>query len=75
MSCGFCESIESMIMLDKAQDDRLRSEYWARWAKITYRDLDQNGVWLFAGHTTGGIYPLNFCPECGRRLKWNADGA
>ena len=48
MSCSFCESIESMMMLDKEQDERLRSEYWARYAKITYRDLDRNGVWLFA---------------------------
>lgn len=72
MSCGFCESIESMIMLDKErQDERLLSGYWARYTKVTYRDLDRKGEWDFAGQTTSGEYPLNYCPECGRRIVWH----
>ncbi len=72
MSCGFCESIKSQIMLDRQQDDRLLSGYWARYTKVTYRDLDRKGEWDFAGQTTSREFPLLFCPECGRKVKWDA---
>ena len=71
MSCGFCESIKSQMMLDRGQDERLISGYLAKYTKVTYRDLDRSGVWEFAGQTTSGEYPLNFCPECGRRIVRN----
>ncbi len=70
MSCGFCESIKFQITQDRRQDERLLSGYWARYTKVTYRDLDRKDVWDFAGQITSGEYPLNFCPECGRRIEW-----
>lgn len=55
----FCKELE---MLKKLEDSRYLYEYFSAIRRLSYADGRGNGSML------SGTYPLNFCPECGRKV-------
>ena len=68
--CGFCESLMFHREQDERQkDDRFRENYFVKLYIETERDLERKGEWIDCGTLTCGKSPLNYCLECGRKLK------
>lgn len=71
--CSTCAAMQTAKMAKPKDERRLRYLYYARIMERTERDIDLKGEWLFAGDYTFRPGPLNYCPECGKAVKWNAD--
>ena len=70
-NCSTCESLRIAKMAHDKNERRFRYKYFARIMERTERDLELNGKWLFAGDYVMMPGPLNFCPECGKAVKWD----
>lgn len=69
--CEFCESLSFRRWRDERQkDDRFREKYFVKLYIETERDLEKNGEWSDCGSLTCSKSTLNYCPECGRKIKW-----
>lgn len=68
--CGFCETLNFHKERDKMQkDDRFRENYFVKLYIETEQDLERKGEWTDGGTLTCGKSHLNYCPECGCKLK------
>ena len=70
--CSTCTVIRMTKALHLKDERRLRYKYYARILERTERDLNLDGEWVFAGDYTWRPSPFNYCPECGRKVKWDA---
>lgn len=68
--CDFCKELKWAKERDKRyNDDRFREKYYVKLFIESERDLYRTGNWDECGSLTYGKSPLNFCPECGRKIK------
>lgn len=71
--CSTCERKKIVEMSRDKNEKRFRYKYYARIMERTERDLGLTGHWTFAGDHVWSPGPLNYCPECGRAVKYDAD--
>ena len=70
--CEFCENLDTIREIREAQkDDRFREKYYAKLHVVTERDLEKIGDWSECGSLTYRKLPLNYCPECGKKVSCN----
>ena len=68
--CGTCASLKNNKEMHKRENEpRIRYKYYARILERSERDLNLSGKWSFAGDYTWYPSPLNYCPECGKKVK------
>ena len=67
--CEFCENLDTIRGIREARKDgRFREKYYAKLHVVTERDLGKTGDWSECGSLTYRRLPLNYCPECGKKL-------
>lgn len=73
--CSFCEELDLYMRNDYRGDVdgryRIYHKYKAALINETYRKFP-DGASNRAGVSTGNYHKLNFCPECGRKIKEEA---
>ena len=69
--CSTCSALEVAQECKPRDERRLRYKYYARIMERTERDLNLDGEWVFAGDYVWSPSPLNYCPECGKKVSWD----